>query len=84
MLGMATLLFSNPKFYLCVLLTSTTGIIPDIIEKYISSNYRPLPHNILHEVEMGHRCEEVEVTDGINKNEGNGGNSSKAAHVRPQ
>jgi len=54
MLGMATLLFSTSKFYTCVLLTGIVALIPDAIFRYIDSNYFPLPHNIFHEMELGH------------------------------
>ncbi len=53
MLGMFVLLFSNPKMYLCVLVTMVAAVIPDIVGKFVTSNYFPLPHNILHEREVG-------------------------------
>ncbi|GMH87334.1 hypothetical protein TL16_g10823 [Triparma laevis f. inornata] len=54
MLGMSTLLFSTPKFWLCIFITSFTAIVPDFLMKYTQSNYAPFPHNIFHEIEMGH------------------------------
>jgi len=53
MLGFTSLLFTSKRFYLCLVITSVTAIIPDIAIKYYTVMYMPQPHHILHEHEMG-------------------------------
>ena len=66
MLGMAVLLFTTPKFYLCVFITGIAALIPDAVVRYVDFNYFPLPHNIFHEIERGY------TSDGYKKPGKNG------------
>mmetsp|Transcript_13741 Transcript_13741/g.27403 ORF Transcript_13741/g.27403 Transcript_13741/m.27403 type:complete len:247 (+) Transcript_13741:15-755(+) len=54
MLGMSSLLFTTPKFWLCLLITPVAACIPDFCLKYMQTIYYPFPHNLLHEKELGY------------------------------